>query len=278
MAVAGSSAWTDYRVSSVMRSESAATLGLVARRVDADNFYRFELDYAQGVRRLVKCVAGTFSSVWEDQVALTTGRDYFVTIDVHGDQIIVYVDGATLFSGADRSVARGAIGLFCYGNDGAVFSFVSVAPAVWVHHYQFGPEQPMSAGTRIRIHSEPASGTTAAESGALQRFPTSSRDVAERLPSLGVRLRVVDASGEPGHSRVFLPESAYAHTVDVLAARKADGTGVFLLPSVAATFEEGEYRIHLTYRRQGTGLIRLSQGGDATDEVVTLDVPWTTAN
>jgi hypothetical protein len=54
-------------------------------------------------------------------------------------------------------------------------------------------------------------------------------------------------------------------------------TGLFLLPAAASpTFAEGEYRIKPTYRRQGAGLIRLSQGGDVTDEIVTLKAPWTT--
>jgi hypothetical protein len=88
----------------------------------------------------------------------------------------------------------------------------------------------------------------------------------------------VARNGVPGHTRVFLPDTEFTAAVAAQVVRKSDGTGVFITPRSTAQFDAGEYRAHFVYRRQGSGLLRLSQNGDTSDETVTLDVPWVTAN
>jgi len=64
--------------------------------------------------------------------------------------------------------------------------------------------------------------------------------------------------------------------------RKADCTAfVVLVPSTTAPgslLELADYRLRMTYRRNNQavdpGSVVLSQAGVTADEVVTLDVPW----
>jgi len=86
-----------------------------------------------------------------------------------------------------------------------------------------------------------------------------------------------------GHARGFLSDSDYS-PIDARILRradeagKADGTGFALFPVIGGTFAEGQYRLHLEFRRnnkasdQSSSVLR--QAGRETDEVVVLDVPW----
>jgi hypothetical protein len=277
-AVAGELSWTDYRASARILSNAAGTLGLVVRREDSSNFLRFELDFDAGARRFVASVAGVYSTLWEDHVTLTVGREYFLTVDVYGDQVAAFVDGAELFRGVARAADHGSIGLFCYACQQAAFSSLSIGPAVWVTHYRFGAEQVLPSGSRVRVLQTSTGASTTPQPAVVDRHIAPEDPQPGAFPARGVQLRVVARNGDPGHTRVFLPDAEFTGTVGARVVRKVDGTGVFIVPPLAAQIDVGEYRWHFVYRRQGSGLLRLSQDGDTNDEQVTLDVPWTSAN
>lgn len=279
IALAGLSTWTDYRATVRLQSDASGRIGLVVRRLDAENFYRVELDLSTGTRRLVKCLGGTFTTIWEDTVTLVIGREYHITVDALGDQITVYMDGVALCRAIELDLVRGPIGLYCHENPGALFRTVTVAPAVWAEHFVFDREQRQQSGTRIRVHSGAALGAPAIEPNVIQRFAASGiGGQSLRLPPRGATLRVVEANGTPGHRRSFIPASEYSAAMAVSVLRKADGTGVFVIPQAASSFAKAEYRLKLVHRRAGAGLLTLSQNGDSTDEVVILDPPWLTPN
>jgi hypothetical protein len=96
-------------------------------------------------------------------------------------------------------------------------------------------------------------------------------------------LRVVAPDGTVVYSRHFLPDDDYA-AEDVRVIRKADGTGFFIVKpdggSGPAPFALGQYRLKLTYHRDNRVADPqsrlLSQAGDRSAEVVTLDIPLQT--
>ena len=79
--------------------------------------------------------------------------------------------------------------------------------------------------------------------------------------------------------RTFVRSSRYAAVPDATLLRRADGTGFAVLPasgpSGAGSFEAGEYRLELTYRRDNTGTDPESQifreSGDSTPEATQID-------
>ena len=90
------------------------------------------------------------------------------------------------------------------------------------------------------------------------------------LRSQGIELRLVAPGDTIGHARTFLGPEAYV-PVSVKMLRKADGTGLFLLPEGDAG--SGPLRLGLTYHRDRSEAGRtFRQAGDKGPEQVTLDI------
>lgn len=129
MAITGDAAWDDIRVRAGLRSTDDDAIGIVFRYKDINNYYRFSMDSQRGYRRLVKKVAGTFSTLWEDGVAYNVGQLYGLELAAVGNQLTGYMDGELLFSVTDRDLSVGQIGLYCWGNTGAQFESLRVESA-----------------------------------------------------------------------------------------------------------------------------------------------------
>jgi len=104
-----------------------------------------------------------------------------------------------------------------------------------------------------------------------------------RLPAnRPIDLRWRDRLGKEAHARRFLPASWYTPVAGTTVLRKADGTDLAVFAPAAgglgSALAEGQYRLTFTYRRDNTaieaGSTILSRAGDRSDEVVTLDIPW----
>jgi hypothetical protein len=286
LALTGDTSWTDYRVTAQLSSGQPDAIGVAFRYTDASNWYRFSMDNGLGYRRLVKCVGGTVSLLWQDAVLYQPGQEYLLTLDAVGDCLVGYLDGVELFSTRDGDLVSGGIGLYCWRNTGAVFTSVRVTPAGWATHYLFGPgEEPVPAGTRIAIHSGNASDWTGLpKPGLTHRFLATLLDKGrQRLPaSRPAELRVIDVAGTPGHSRRFLLPTEYT-ALAAKVLRKADGTEFAIVLAASsppgAALPQAQYRLRLAYHRDNTAAVPgstvLSQAGESTDEIVTLDIPWT---
>src|SRR5690606_23106575 len=83
-AIAGEATWDDIVFTARVRADDNDAVGLLFRYVDEDNFYRFSMDRERSYRRLVRCAAGVFTTLWEDGVAFETGRAYDFTVAVLG--------------------------------------------------------------------------------------------------------------------------------------------------------------------------------------------------
>src|SRR6266545_3925062 len=221
----------------------------------------FSMDSQRGYRRLIKKVGGAVSVLWEDDVAYQVGREYLTTVECVGTRLSGYVDGVRLFALDDPDLAAGGIALYCYGNVDARFAEVRVAPRTWETYYAFAGEDLLPAGTCVQVLSgNAAQAPSAAEQAGLAR-------------------RFAATLADRGTIR---PGADYQSIDDVRVLRKADCTAfVVLVPSTTAPgslLELADYRLRMTYRRNNQavdpGSVVLSQAGVTADEVVTLDVPW----
>jgi hypothetical protein len=279
----GSESWTDYQVSVTLRSDDDDAIGLVFRYADDDNWYRFSMDSERSYRRLVRCQAGVVSEIWSDTVAYAVGREYVVTIEANGDSLVGYLNGELVFAVRDGALTEGTIGLYCWGNTGARFGSVRVSSPRWATHYRFASgEGPLEAGSRVVVHSgAEADWNEQAVAGIRHRFAAVAPDTGStHLSTVApVRLRLRPSTGDTGHSRQFLPASAWSTVPAARVVRKADGTEfILVLPSGGAAASElasGTYRLALRYRRDNTaadpGSLVYTRGGDASDEVAALD-------
>lgn len=279
LAIAGDPAWSDYRFTVAIGSDSGGAIGAIFRYTDAEHWYRFAADASVPYRRLTTCVGGAVTELWSDAGLMPAGRLALLTIDAVGDSLSGYLDGVELFTLHDATHPTGRVGLYCRRNPTARFGSAEVAPARWVTHVRFAPDEPsMAAGTEVRVHSGNTADWTAAPlPGVRDRFLAGPGDPGKaHLPAdQPIWLRVVDRAGAPGHQRRFLPAADFAPVAGAAMLRRADGCG-FAVTAPGSPLASGTYRLTLTYRRDNTahqpGSDILSRAGDTTDEVVLLDV------
>jgi hypothetical protein len=143
MASAGDPSWSDIALAVRIASPAGGTVGGCVRYADAQHYYRFSMDSSLAYRRLVKCVGGTFTTLWEDGVAYDASRAHDLVITAVGTLIRGYIDDVPLFSVNDADLGRGGVALYSWDNTDARFSDVRVTPtdalpAVWVidDHFQ----------------------------------------------------------------------------------------------------------------------------------------------
>ena len=285
-ALGGAATWADYRVSvRLISDDPIGAIGVMFRYQDADNYYRFSMDRQCSCRRLVKKVAGNVTVLWEDTIPYIVGREYLLTLQCIGAQLIGYLDGVPLFSREDIDISAGRIGLYCWANKGARFVEVRVVSPIWASYYAFANEEQLRAGTRIQVIAGSAIDRETVVAGTVRRFSGSlSEHGRPRLPARGADLRLVSPNEIGGHRRRFLPDSMYKAITGVRLLRKADGTGFFVTASDRSRTENrlapGQYRLKMAFRRENTEIEResqiLSECGKTTPELTTLDIPQDT--
>lgn len=126
-ALAGRWEWTDYQFIVSLESEDDDAIGVVFRYQDEKNFYRFSMDRERRYRRLVKCVKGTFSRLQEVEDGFDTGRTYQIRVVARGHHLKVWIDSQLLFDVTDGDLSHGRVGLYAWGNPGAIFHWVRVS-------------------------------------------------------------------------------------------------------------------------------------------------------
>lgn len=281
-AVAGDTAWNDYRLAVGLRSDTDDAIGVAFRYLDLDNYYRFSMDQERNYRRLIKKVGGVVSVLWEDSSGYTVGHDYIITVDCVGDRLSVYLDGIRLFTVYDNDLKSGCIALYCWSNSGACFSEALLAVPEWSPYYTFTRKEKLPAGTRVQVFSGNAAEAPPEEAGVVRRFKASLNEQGQLwLPTDCVDIRLSMPDGSVGHARRFLPDSEY-QDVDIRMLRKGDGTGFIVLApaatSMGSRLEPGQYRLNLDYRRDNRavepGSQVLSRNGNIDPEQIAIDIPW----
>jgi hypothetical protein len=123
---AGSS-WTNYSVTTELRSSDNDTLGVMFRYTSTSNYYRFSMDSERAQRRLTKVRNGTWTTLWSDSTAYQLNRTYVLEIIANGSTITVKLDGVQLWSGTDtNTLTSGTVAMYSWQNTGAQFDNVLV--------------------------------------------------------------------------------------------------------------------------------------------------------
>ncbi|HTG35306.1 MAG TPA: hypothetical protein VLB76_20490 [Thermoanaerobaculia bacterium] len=277
LALTGDPAAADYRLAVRVRpGGDGGLVGAAFRYVDGDNGLLFFLDAGSGDQRLVKKVKGQETVLWQGKGAITAGREVGLTFDAVGERLAGWLDGQELFRLDDADLPAGRVGFFAAGNPEAHFTEVRLAAPEWTVWYAFGGEDRLPAGTRVRVHAGAEAGAASSEAGVERRFAAPLGEAGRlRFPSGGAELRVVAPAG-PGHRRTFVPPTEHVPLANPKMVRRADGTGLVLLPfGNPAPLLAGQYRVELTWHRERSGQVHpFSQAGDRTPERAVIDIPW----
>jgi len=270
----------DFRANLILESQDNDAIGIMFRYVDSDNYYRFAMDSQRNYQRLVKKVDGVFSVLWED---LTSGYDtnyrQIITIDCQEKTIIGYLNGIQLFEIEDSAHLGQQIGLYSWGNVGAIFHELTMHTPVWKTLYRFGREPQFADGTHFRIYADNAENAFEENINLEQRYIADFGDAGFiHFRYQRQQLQLVNHLDEIIHKRQFIRPSEFTD-IPVSALRKRDGTGLFLFnPAVTPEFMEAIYQLSLTFRRDNTSDDPDSQiwkqTGDQSDEKVELLIPW----
>ena len=118
--------WSDYALTVELGSGDDDALGVMFRYRDDDNYYRFSMDSQRGYRRLVRKLAGTFETLFEDSVAYEAGLTHTFYAALEGSNIAISLDGVPWADVDDASHGSGGIGLYTWGSEGAWFDNISV--------------------------------------------------------------------------------------------------------------------------------------------------------
>ncbi|MPZ99110.1 MAG: hypothetical protein GEU80_07175 [Dehalococcoidia bacterium] len=124
------SAYTDLQFSVKLSATDNDALGVVFRYQEADNWYRFSMDRERSYRRLVRCVGGVHSVLWQDTVPYDTHHEYRLTVRAEGTRLRGWLDGTPLFDVTNTALRSGRIGLYTWANAGAQFSELVVTDPV----------------------------------------------------------------------------------------------------------------------------------------------------
>jgi hypothetical protein len=129
----GDADWTDYSMTTRFRAFDDDSVGIIARYLNNDNYYRFSVDRQRTFARLVVRHGGTFTLLDSDSeyVGYTTSTWSWLRLVVDGNTIEAYVSSNgmswdLLLSGTDSNVPRGGVGLYVWGVEGVQFDDVAV--------------------------------------------------------------------------------------------------------------------------------------------------------
>ncbi len=118
--------WTDYHVKVHLEAQDDDALGLMFRYNGPDNFYRFSMDRERSYQRLVKCVNGQYTLLWQRDEGFELNEMYRLEITADGSRLRGYLDRRKLFDVRDRSHPRGTVAFYCWGLAGAIFRYAEV--------------------------------------------------------------------------------------------------------------------------------------------------------
>ncbi|MCC5636570.1 hypothetical protein LC593_11985 [Nostoc sp. CHAB 5844] len=116
--------WTNYSFDVTLSSTDDDAMGVMFRYTNSQNYYRFSMDSERSYQRLVKCVNGQFTLLWQRDEGYEVGKDYFLRIIVDGTRLRGYLKKSStghyekLFELRDRSQLQGQIAFYSWGNGG----------------------------------------------------------------------------------------------------------------------------------------------------------------
>ena len=125
----GDSNWTNYDVAVVFNSADNDSVGIIARYIDDDNFYRFSVDTQRGFIRIVAKDAGDYYLVAEElnHPGYSANTDHTLKLSVNGSIIEAYLDDSLVLTATDTRHNSGAVGLYSWYSENVRFDDLSVS-------------------------------------------------------------------------------------------------------------------------------------------------------
>ncbi|MEM9908878.1 MAG: hypothetical protein AAF921_28115, partial [Cyanobacteria bacterium P01_D01_bin.44] len=125
----GESRWDDYSVEAAIATRDDDAIGIMFRYRNERNFYRFSMDLERSYQRLVKCVDGQFTLLWQrdegfDNTLFHAGSRVKIIAD--GSRLMGFLARSKIFDVRDRSHTRGKVALYCWGIPDVEFRHVRV--------------------------------------------------------------------------------------------------------------------------------------------------------
>lgn len=133
--------WTDYRFTTVLRSDDDDGIGVAFRHNGADNCYLFSMDRERHCRRLVRVQGNNWTILAFDNFTYEMQSDYMLVVEAVGPRLRVMLGGEVIFDVIDAALPNGGIGLYCWANNPTRFSDIRVddlrAKASIVYRFDF---------------------------------------------------------------------------------------------------------------------------------------------
>jgi hypothetical protein len=147
--------------------------------------------------------------------------------------------------------------------------------SIWSDLYLFPSQATVAAGLRLRLFSGGMVQPPANHTWRTMNLAQAGDPGVSRLPAVGADLRLLDESGRTACAVRILPDSAFTLVQPApKLLRKADATGLIILPNAGQAMSPGAYRLRMAYRRDLSkdepDTIILSQAGDSSDELAFL--------
>ncbi|MFC3799328.1 family 16 glycoside hydrolase [Cohnella sp. GCM10012308] len=213
-AYSGQSTWQNYTVSAKVKADAFdstnyAGAGLVARRVDDNNYYVFMYYKLNNTLKIVKVSGGAATDLVTTPFSLNTGNWYDMKAVVNGSTLEFWVGGVKQLSTTDTSIGAGQAGLYSHRAN-AKFDDVKVAPifgedfeagyaAGWT--LAGGTWSVATDGTKVYNQSSTTSASAIAYAGqtSLQNYTVSAKVKADAFDSgnyagVGLVARRVDSN------------------------------------------------------------------------------------
>ena len=118
--------WTDYRLSTKLKSMDTRPIGIMFRYQDNKNYYRFAWDAQNKSRLLEKVQNGIATTLAQDAKPYVTGQTYNLAITTQGTLLEVRIDGTAVFSATDSTFSQGTVALYSQYNQGGIFDDIGV--------------------------------------------------------------------------------------------------------------------------------------------------------
>ena len=123
----GSGDWTDYAMQASFTAPANGGVGFLLHYVDADNYYKLELDNSTGLAQLFSLKDGIEQTLWQGPQRYDAEGSTLRT-EIQDGKLQAWIDGVALFTKPIEihDTEQGTVGLYNWGNAGVRFDDVLV--------------------------------------------------------------------------------------------------------------------------------------------------------
>jgi hypothetical protein len=128
----GASGWSDYAVDARFTAPEGGGVGFLLHYVDANNYYKLELDNQTGLAQLFSLKDGIEQTLWQGPQRYDADGSNTLRTEIQGGRLQAWIDGIALFTVPIEihDTEQGTVALYNWGNAGVSFDDVLVTKLV----------------------------------------------------------------------------------------------------------------------------------------------------